>query len=632
MYCHIKRKKFEVHAFDIESHNDEESIAKRETSMWLGCALKEESQYGDSDIFFYSMEEVIDYFHSLVLNKKRNKKGTRPVINHVFFIWNLSFEWSFILPILLEKYNFKHNQFIDKADSEDNYFSSISTKSCSSVWEVKLKFKDSKGIIILRDLAKVFGGSLRAVAESLHLETQKGEIDYRLNRLHGHIITEEEKRYCYNDVRIIIEILLLIKEDKLMFQCLSAASYAMRTLINWTYPQRHKPYKAFRKDYPKLGAKESEFLRHNVAGGITYATPKYQFVDINAPILHIDMHSAHPTSAYLNYFPHGKGEYFEGEPKHPITKMACCHVLVSYSGVKLHSVIKLIGIDMIEDAELWLWDFEIETMKKCYINLEITYIDGYEYKEKRLKFRDFYNRIYNLRKEAKKAHDAYHTLYYKLLINSSYGKLLERPRSIYFENVIDEEGIIDSVIHDRDLSEKLEEDICNSKYTSLQVGSAIPAYTRCRLVESALKFGWEKIIYFDTDSIFVLYDEEVEHVWNTEFNHNDELGGWGIEDGGLISKAQFTAPKRYKYVDSSGEPIVKAGGINFTNFIKERADMLGIPVENYRLEYEEVNITSSKWKVQRAYRVKGGTIITFQEKEMKVDKKYMDIFNKNVKI
>ena len=102
MYCHIKRKKFEVHAFDIESHNDEESIAKRETSMWLGCALKEESQYGDSDIFFYSMEEVIDYFHSLVLNKKRNSKGTRPVINHVFFIWNLSFEWSFILPELLK--------------------------------------------------------------------------------------------------------------------------------------------------------------------------------------------------------------------------------------------------------------------------------------------------------------------------------------------------------------------------------------------------------------------------------------------------------------------------------------------------------------------------------------------------
>ena len=204
--------------------------------------------------------------------------------------------------------------------------------------------------------------------------------------------------------------------------------------------------------------------------------------------------------------------------------------------------------------------------------------------------------------------------------------------SNFIENILDEEGIINSLIHDRDLSEKLEEDLCNSKYTSLQVGSAIPAYTRCRLVESALKFGWEKIIYFDTDSIFVLYDEEVERVWNTEFNHNDELGGWGIEDGGLISKAQFTAPKRYKYVDSSGEPIIKAGGINFTNYIKEKAEAIGVSIDDYKINYEEVNITSSKWKVQRAYRVKGGTIITFQEKEMKVDKKYIDIFNKNVKI
>ena len=62
-------------------------------------------------------------------------------------------------------------------------FNTISTKSCSSVWEVNMKFEGENGMIKLRDLAKIYGGGLGNVAKSFNLETQKGEIDYRLNRL-----------------------------------------------------------------------------------------------------------------------------------------------------------------------------------------------------------------------------------------------------------------------------------------------------------------------------------------------------------------------------------------------------------------------------------------------------------------
>ena len=44
-----------------------------------------------------------------------------------------------------------------------------------------------------------------------------------------------------------------------------------------------------------------------------------------------------------------------------------------------------------------------------------------------------------------------------------------------------------------------------------------------------------------------------------------------------------------------------------------------------------INIISSKWNVQRAYRVKGGTLIEFQEKEIQVPKKYTEIYERNVK-
>ena len=55
---------------------------------------------------------------------------------------------------------------------------------------------------------------------------------------------------------------------------------------------------------------------------------------------------------------------------------------------------------------------------------------------------------------------------------------------------------------------------------------------------------------------------------------------------------------------------------------KEALNMISIP-------FDEVNIISSEWQVQRAYRVKGGTIIEFQTKCMDVQKKYIDIYNQN---
>ena len=120
----------------------------------------------------------------------------------------------------------------------------------------------------------------------------------------------------------------------------------------------------------------------------------------------------------------------------------------------------------------------------------------------------------------------------------------------------------------------------------------------------------------------------------------DELGGWAIEE--FIDRAQFTAPKRYK-TETDGIATIKAGGINFDDFkkttFKEEYDSLiesGLSnkeaLREILLPFDEVNITNAKYKVQRAYRVKGGTLIEFQEKEVSVPKKYIDIYNRNVKI
>ena len=633
MEVRLSRRKYRVFAMDIESHNDEESLAKRETSAWLGCFIDESSAMEDPRSYFYSIDEFLDRIEEESRKPKRHSsRESLRCRNVCVYIYNLSFEWSFILPRLLER-GFAFSEFIEKND--ENVYSSISTKSVSSVWQVTMKFGKTNGFIILRDLAKIYGGGLANVAKAFSLKTQKGEIDYRLNRLHGHVVTDEEREYCFKDTRIIVDILekMLELDDRDFWNSISMASYSMRKMIKAGWPRRYRPYGEFRKRYPELDDEENEFVRKSVAGGITYACEDFQYKIVEGDIGHVDLHQAHPSSLYMKLFPHGKGTYFKGEP--PLGKISCCRIRISYTGVRLHSVIKLIGLPCVDGLEITVWDFEIPTMKKCYRNLEIEYLDGYAYDYSFLPWRSYYLSNYNKRKKAKAEHDAFFTLYYKLLNNASYGKLLERPHLDAFENVVRDDGIIDSIARP---SEKPRG--C-AKYTYVPAGSCCPAYTRVTLVEAALKLGWRNVLYFDTDSIFFLRNEESEKGLKS-FDFEDHLGGWGWEEEHL-TKAQFTAPKRYKTEDDKGNVVIKAGGINFSAFKEEahkeevRKAMeddgltLREALETVKLGFEEVNIVSSEWQVQRAFRCKGGTLIDFQRKEMKIPDKYKAVYEKNKK-
>lgn len=635
----IKRKTYEIYAFDIESHNDEESIAKQETSMWLGCLINDTNTIND-DVFFYDMDSFIDRLEQLSHKTRKKIKGKnqkRPCNNLCIYIYNLSFEWSFILPVLLKR------GFRFSLDNNEEYvYNSVSTKSVSSVWQVNLHFAKGSGNIIFRDLSKMYGGGLGKVAAAFGLPTQKGEIDYTLNRLHRppNYATDEEKDYCFKDVKILMDILVEMdkKKDKDFWNNCSMASYSMCRLMKSAYKNTYTPYRKFRKEYPELEAEETEFLRNSVGGGITYATDKWQFIEVNAPICHTDAHQMHPSQIYSKPFPYGVGRYFTGKPTAIFKHINCCHIRISYTGVKLHSVIQLIGCPMIIGRELYVWDFEIPTMKKVYENLEIEYIDGYCYRAKFLPWRNYVLDNYNARLKAKRDKNSFLVLFYKLLNNAgAYGKFLENPHNETFKNTINALGIIDSEIEPRDKT------LINAKYTYIPVGSCIPAYSRVSLVEHAIKLcqydgEWhDNVLYFDTDSIFFLWNEKTKAIYEKEFNHEDMLGGWAIEE--MCSKAQFTAPKRYK-TESDGITTIKAGGINFNQYKGDMVDpekKLSLEernklIEAYMIPFEEINIISSVWKVQRAYRVRGGTLIEFQEKAMSVQKKYMDIYDKNVKM
>ena len=60
----INRRKFSIYAMDVESHNDNESIAKQETSIWLGCFINDENKVEEESSYFYSIPQ---FFYRLNL-------------------------------------------------------------------------------------------------------------------------------------------------------------------------------------------------------------------------------------------------------------------------------------------------------------------------------------------------------------------------------------------------------------------------------------------------------------------------------------------------------------------------------------------------------------------------------------
>lgn len=609
MKVRVKKRLFNVYGYDVESHNDDESIAKNETSIWLSVFMTYGDDVTDSSIYFYDGESFLRHLELISKDhwEKTDGKRKKACTNYLIYVYNLAHEWSFLLPILIRQ----GFEWKEKFTDEGKQFSSISNKSCASVWEARLNFGKGHGEVIFRDLCKIFPGGLRKIAESFGLPTQKGDLDYKLNRLHGHIVTDEERLYCYKDVEILCEILKIMadKDDKDFWKACSAASYSMLKMIREGYPKARKPMKAFRRDYPELDADESAFLRQGVAGGITYAPWRYQFADIKKRIGHIDIHQAHPNSAYRYPYPYGKGHYFTGKP--PVGRWICaCRIRVTYSDVRLHSIIRLIGMDMASSEELVVWDFEIPTMKKCYVDLEIEYVDGYAYAFKRLPWKDYYMENYAKREKAKREKDDFNIMYYKLLNNSSYGKLLERPHGIVLENCIDADGLANSVVHIKDKIET------NAKYTYLPVGSAIPAHTRVYLIETALRIGWEKIVYFDTDSIFYIKEPETEAILKSSGVIGGELGQYSHEKD--IVRGNFTAPKRYKIIeeseDGTTEEVVHMAGVNFGND---------------KPSYDDLDLLEGKYVIQGRRRAKGGTLIVMKKKEVQIVPKYRKIFDSN---
>lgn len=631
--------KYKIYAMDFETHSDSDLLKEFEnnpdnckTSIWLWYLIDEVDNWDTKEAFGYDLK---GFFNKLdKISEPRKKQISRCII----YDYNLAFEFSFMLPFM-ESLGFRYKEDID---DEDTYvYNLVCNSSLSNVWEIKIKIHAGSSIIIIRDLAKILGGgSLRRLAQSYKLETQKGDIDYSINRRlkPNYIPTDDELIYCYKDVKIIMDILTNpnIINDKEFWTSISSASYSFKKGLKFGYKNYFKPKAAYRTHYPELEEKETNFVRESVGGGICYCVPRYQYKYIEKGkiynnkvcngIIHIDMHNAHPSQMYSKEFPFKRGMYYVFKGKAILNKdrftgtlfknlITCVRCYIKYSGVKLHSQINLIGIDSTEGIELTLWDFEIKTMYECYENLEIQLLDAYVYRKRKMPFNNYFKFNYDERKKAKKIKDYYHINYYKLLNNSFYGKLLEHGHNEIFIPYV-ENGYNHTIKKIKPITS--DDYNINGQFTYVPSGSCVPAYTRVWLIRTALgldikgykppKDFYKNIIYFDTDSIFMLDNEDTQE-FIKHLPMKDDLYNWGEEEH--IDKAQFSCPKRYKLKLSNNTDEIRVAGFQIDT------------------SFEDTNIVENELWIHRGYRIKGGTIIAPQLKILQVDSKYRMIYDEN---
>jgi hypothetical protein len=222
--------------------------------------------------------------------------------------------------------------------------------------------------------------------------------------------------------------------------------------------------------------------------------------------------------------------------------------------------------------EGWIFSGEMDNAVKYGYTFEI--LKGYQF-QKGYIFKEYINKMYNLRMEYPKGHPL--NLIAKLLMNSLYGKfgmrleatqvemfntsdefeneLLKDMLDLYGKSVKDFIKLDNHIVTVRDTLLHYEynenEDMFHGLEINIAIASAVTAGGRMWM--STLKNNPNfKLYYSDTDSAVI--DKPL-----PEFMVGDAIGQFKLEY--IVKRAVFLAPKVYGLITASGDEIVKIKGL-----------------------------------------------------------------------
>lgn len=260
----------------------------------------------------------------------------------------------------------------------------------------------------------------------------------------------------------------------------------------------------------------------------------------------------YPTQMHLDYIPYGP--ILEHEPNalhytiyYPIgfftlkpkkipyvqwkTLAQCRH----YSYQKVYMPGDYVN-DFFLDGTYPIWEQELEILLECY---DIEGLDLskqiYILKRENVALKAYMEELY----KGKSTNTGTKKYYFKILLNSLYGKFLSRPDGIY-------------ISYANGKRTKCDDEDRPTYY--LPLGMFIAMMGRVTLIKAMLSIPYDNVLYCDTDSIIYIGDKD------PDVNIGPYMGDWSIENENF--SAYIVGPKTYQELNPDGKLITKCAGLS----------------------------------------------------------------------
>lgn len=539
----------DVYGVDTETYNDHGHMGLKSIQCWAHSG----SVYLTSDNFNQTDDDIRSEICSKFFDWLSGLQS-----DTVLAFFNLDFDFSQIVKNLVQNSPWDYVEKPQKNNLRKGTFSIL--ESDSNIYRCDIKLQTGYKITFIDNANFLTATTLnRACMEWL------GECKIELPskifpKCHA---TEKEISYAMKDAELTCKLYHKLNETSVI-ENINYVTIAGRTMghfkdflkSNFSMTFEEFCYGTKDKRYAELCNYEwEEYLRESLRGGVCMAVHKGLYQHCK----HVDAVSMYPTQMVKPKIPFGP---VLQEP--PIDRdyttihFPTCYLTLKrgkipyiqwnsnaqcqqYQFKKLYKAGEYVN-DCYLDGSHAFWDDEWEIIQECYNIKEFSDKPVYIQLKNNTALREYITMLF----EGKKNNKGTKRYFYKILMNSLYGKFLSRPdgKRISYEN--NERHTVEE--HDK-------------KLYYLPLGSWIAMSGRVSLFKVLLSLDPKNVLYCDTDSCIFKGDQ----MPNVTIGKN--LGQWEIENSGF--DAWIVGPKTYQ--ELSYKPIktipfnplnTKCAGIN----------------------------------------------------------------------
>lgn len=547
----------------------------------------------------------------------------RTVIDTLHHIYKLDFHNRLVIYVHNLPYEF---QFFRKEIHIDSVFATDDRKA----------IKVLCGGIEFRDSYILTQKSLESVGNDVGVKKLKEDMNYDLIRTPKTPMTEEEIRYCYNDVDIIVQLIRKkITEDGNITKIpMTNTGYVRNFFKKKCYSKQ--TYSSYSKLMSTLTITSDEYimLKKAFQGGFTHANAKYVNKKIESEVESQDFTSSYPAVMLSEKFPMSKARITLAktiEDLHRLEKKYCYIVDISFYDLETKDVpdhllseskcdeisaSKVIDNGRVVYADYvrtTITDVDLNLMEKFYtwseyeIHVSKAYLKGYLPKPIIESMWKLYKDKTELKGISEKAEE------YQIkkgMCNSGYGMIVT--------DIVRDEIIYESewTLEKSNIEEQIEHyNNSKSRFLYYPWGVWVTAYARRNLLEGILEAG-DDYVYADTDSRKIKHPErhekyvesyneqitkkitrclksaKIEYIPPKDIKGIEHpLGVWDYD--GTYKQFKTLGAKRYVYLDKDNHIGFTVAGIPKRNGVKkivkgEYEIIKGVPV----LKKGEVNFDS----------------------------------------